>query len=96
MRAEMDERTPLIAGNWKMHKTRAEAFDYAREVADAIGDLDAVDIAVCPPFTALDVVETCVTRSARPFVSIASCLTSGTFSMATFMMICSLLRGRGR
>jgi triosephosphate isomerase len=52
----MDERTPLIAGNWKMFKTRGEAFDYAREVAEAIGDLDAVDIAVCPPFTAIDVV----------------------------------------
>jgi triosephosphate isomerase len=56
MRAEMDDRTPLIAGNWKMHKTRGETFDYAREVDEAIGDLDAVDIAVCPPFTAIDVV----------------------------------------
>jgi triosephosphate isomerase len=52
----MDERTPLIAGNWKMFKSRGEAFDYAREVAEAIGELDEVDIAVCPPFTALDVV----------------------------------------
>jgi triosephosphate isomerase (TIM) len=52
----MDERTPLIAGNWKLHKTRGEAFDYAREVAEAIGNLDAVDIAVCPSFTAIDVV----------------------------------------
>jgi triosephosphate isomerase len=52
----MDERTPLIAGNWKMFKTRGQAFDYARELVDAIGELDAVDIAVCPPFTAIDVV----------------------------------------
>jgi triosephosphate isomerase len=52
----MDERTPLIAGNWKMHKTRGEAFDYATEVAGAIGALDAVDVAVCPPFTSIDVV----------------------------------------
>ena len=35
---------------------RGEAFDYARELADGIGELDAVDIAVCPPFTAIDVV----------------------------------------
>ena len=42
----MDDRVPLIAGNWKMHKTRAEAFDFAREVVEAIGELDAVDIAV--------------------------------------------------
>jgi triosephosphate isomerase (TIM) len=52
----MDERTPLIAGNWKMFKTRGEAFDYSREIAEAIGELDDVDIAVCPPFTSLDVV----------------------------------------
>ena len=52
----MDERTPLIAGNWKMHKGRGEAFDYAREIAGAVGALDEVDIAVCPPFTAIDVV----------------------------------------
>jgi triosephosphate isomerase (TIM) len=52
----MDERTPLIAGNWKMHKGRGEAFDYAEELAGAVGSLDEVDIAVCPPFTALDVV----------------------------------------
>jgi triosephosphate isomerase len=52
----MDERTPLIAGNWKMHKTRGEAFDYAEEIASALGELDEVDIAVCPPFLSLDVV----------------------------------------
>ena len=52
----MDERTPLIAGNWKMHKGRGEAFDYASELAGEVGGLDAVDIAVCPPFTAIDVV----------------------------------------
>jgi triosephosphate isomerase (TIM) len=52
----MDERTPLIAGNWKMHKTRGEAFDYASEIAGEVGGLDAVDVAICPSFTALDVV----------------------------------------
>jgi len=52
----MDERTPLIAGNWKMHKGRGEAFDFASEIAGAVGGLDAVDIAICPSFTAIDVV----------------------------------------
>jgi triosephosphate isomerase len=52
----MDERVPLIAGNWKMFKTRAEAFDYAEELAGAIGELEDVDIAVCPPFTSIEVV----------------------------------------
>jgi triosephosphate isomerase len=52
----MDERTPLIAGNWKMHKGRGAAFDFARELGGEIGGLDIVDIAVCPSFTAIDVV----------------------------------------
>jgi triosephosphate isomerase len=52
----MDERTPLIAGNWKMHKGRGDAFDYASELAGEVGGLDAVDIAICPPFTSIDVI----------------------------------------
>jgi triosephosphate isomerase len=52
----MDERTPLIAGNWKMHKMRGESFDYAMELAGEVGELDAVDVAICPPFTSVDVV----------------------------------------
>src|SRR5436190_8141543 len=42
-------RTPLIAGNWKMHKTRAEA----RAFLEAVRPRDGVDAAVCAPFTAL-------------------------------------------
>ena len=42
---------PFVAGNWKMHKTAPEA---AAFVAAFAGDLpDGVDVAVCPPFTAL-------------------------------------------
>jgi triosephosphate isomerase (TIM) len=42
-------RTPLIAGNWKMHKTRAEA----RAFLERVRARDGVDVAVCAPFTAL-------------------------------------------
>ncbi|TMM05388.1 MAG: triose-phosphate isomerase [Actinobacteria bacterium] len=42
-------RTPLIAGNWKMHKTQAEA----REFLAAVRPREGVDVAVCVPFTAL-------------------------------------------
>jgi len=42
-------RTPLIAGNWKMHKTHAEA----REFLAAVRPREGVDVAVCVPFTAL-------------------------------------------
>jgi triosephosphate isomerase len=42
-------RTPLIAGNWKMHKTQAEA----RAFLGAVRGRDGVDVAVCVPYTAL-------------------------------------------
>ncbi len=46
-------RKPFIAGNWKMHKTAAEASGLAKELADSCRGLDDIDIAVAPPFTAL-------------------------------------------
>lgn len=46
-------RTPLIAGNWKMHKTVQESVDFARGLLEAIGGVVGVEIAVAPPFTAL-------------------------------------------
>ena len=46
-------RTPLIAGNWKMHKTDAEARSFMAALQPLVGSAANVDIAVCPPFTAL-------------------------------------------
>jgi triosephosphate isomerase len=46
----------LIAGNWKMFKTRAEAAGYCRGFREAVAGLEGVETAVCPPFTDLDVV----------------------------------------
>ena len=46
-------RTPIIAGNWKMHKTVAEAVQLAKGVCDAVADIKGVDVVLCPPFTAL-------------------------------------------
>ncbi|HEY0798819.1 MAG TPA: triose-phosphate isomerase [Candidatus Baltobacteraceae bacterium] len=45
-------RRPMIAGNWKMHKTIAEGLAYVRELRSFVlpNDVDAV---ICPPFTAL-------------------------------------------
>ena len=44
-------RTPLIAGNWKMHKTAAEAEEFLA-VLDG-SRFPGVDLAICAPFTAL-------------------------------------------
>ncbi|TYO99731.1 triosephosphate isomerase [Geothermobacter ehrlichii] len=46
-------RKPIIAGNWKMHKTIAEATGLAAELAAAAAALDDVEVIVAPPFTAL-------------------------------------------
>jgi triosephosphate isomerase len=46
-------RVPLVAGNWKMHKTAAEARAFIDALLPMIASADRVEIAVCPPFTAL-------------------------------------------
>lgn len=45
-------RTPLVAGNWKMHKTAAEANAFVRALAPQLPRTD-VEVAICPSFTAL-------------------------------------------
>ena len=50
-------RRPLIAGNWKMYKTAAQAVALAQEIrAGARGEHGDVDVLVAPPFTALHAV----------------------------------------
>ncbi|MGZ4715052.1 MAG: triose-phosphate isomerase [Acidimicrobiia bacterium] len=46
-------RTPFIAGNWKMHKTVAEAEAFVAGLLPRVATADGVDLAVCAPFTAL-------------------------------------------
>ncbi len=46
-------RTPLIAGNWKMHKTVSEAEDFIQALLPRVSTADHADVAICPPFTAL-------------------------------------------
>ena len=53
-------RKPIIAGNWKMYKTAADALALVSELKkELVGVKDAdVEVVVCPPFTALYVVAT--------------------------------------
>jgi triosephosphate isomerase (TIM) len=46
-------RTPFIAGNWKMHKTIAEAEQYIQALLPKVAAVDGVEIAICPPYLAL-------------------------------------------
>ena len=45
-------RKPIIAGNWKMHKTIAEALDFVNAVKDRVNN-DNVEAVICAPFTLL-------------------------------------------
>ena len=47
-------RKKLIAGNWKMNKTAADGASLTKEIVEQVGRETAVDIVVCPPFTALE------------------------------------------
>lgn len=49
----MSARTPLIAGNWKMHKTEREAEDFIQALLPRVSSADNVDVAICVPFTDL-------------------------------------------
>jgi triosephosphate isomerase len=55
-------RRPLIAGNWKMHKNHLEAVQLTQKTAWALtsDDTEAVEVVVCPPFTALRSVGTLI------------------------------------
>ncbi|MBM3836530.1 MAG: triose-phosphate isomerase [Verrucomicrobia bacterium] len=47
------ERKLIIAGNWKMNKTVAEALDLVQGLKRELGAVKEIDLVVCPPFTAL-------------------------------------------
>ena len=46
-------RTPLVAANWKMHKTRRETSEFLDAFLPRAGELEEVELMVCPPFPAL-------------------------------------------
>ncbi len=49
----MSTRTPLIAGNWKMYKTEAQAEQYIQALLPQVAAVSGVDVAICVPFTDL-------------------------------------------
>src|SRR5436309_1657078 len=66
----MPERSPLVAANWKMHKTRAETAAFLDAFLPLAGEqLDGVELVVCPPFTSL---QTAVERCAATRVRVAA------------------------
>jgi len=66
----MTNRTPLIAGNWKMFKTCSEAVETAAQLVKLVTGTTDIDVMIAPPFTALapvsDVVRgSCVSLGAQ-------------------------------
>ena len=57
------DRKLIIAGNWKMNKTAAEALDLVNGIKREVATVKELDIVVCPPFTALPAVSQAVLNS---------------------------------
>jgi triosephosphate isomerase len=57
------ERKLIIAGNWKMNKTVAEALALVGDLTRDLAAVKEVDIVVCPPFTALESVSKAILES---------------------------------
>lgn len=49
-------RTPMIAGNWKMNTTVAEAIELVSGMRLGLDEIEGVDKVICPPFISLAVV----------------------------------------
>jgi triosephosphate isomerase (TIM) len=63
------ERTPIVAANWKMHKTHLEAIQTVQKLSylvDRKGS-DRVEVVICPPFTALRSVQTLIDSDRLPY-----------------------------
>ena len=65
----MSDRRPIIAANWKMHKTHLEAIQAVQKLSYLVdaADTDKVEIVIVPPFTALRSVQTLIESDKIPF-----------------------------
>lgn len=62
-------RRPIVAANWKMHKTHLEAIQDVQKLSYMVDkqDTERVEVVVCPPFTALRAVQTIIEADKLPF-----------------------------
>ena len=65
----MTERRPIIAANWKMHKTHLEAIQTVQKLSYLLDQKDSerVEVVICPPFTSLRSVQTLIDSDRLPF-----------------------------
>ena len=50
-------RRPILAGNWKMNMTIAQATGFVRTIRRGLNEIKNVDRVLCPPFTTLPMVK---------------------------------------
>ena len=64
----MSDRTPIIAGNWKMHRDHLEAIQLVQKLAYHLqeDDYEGQEVVVCPPFIALRSVQTLIQSDKLP------------------------------
>ena len=64
----MSTRTPIIAGNWKMHRDHLEGIQLLQRLAYHLTeeDTDGQEVVVCPPFTALRSLQTLIQSDRMP------------------------------
>ena len=65
----MTDRTPMIAANWKMHKTHLEAIQAVQKLSYLLDRKEAerVEVVICPAFTALRSVQTLIDSDRLPY-----------------------------
>ena len=65
----MSDRRPIVAANWKMHKTHLEAIQAVQKLGYLLddGDTTKVEVVIAPPFTALRSVQTLIESDKLPF-----------------------------
>ena len=69
MTAAADGRRPIMAANWKMHKTHLEAIQAVQKLSYLLNpkDTDGVEVVICPPFTALRSLQTLFEADRLPY-----------------------------
>jgi triosephosphate isomerase len=65
----MSDRRPVIAANWKMHKTHLEAIQAVQKLSYLLDkdDAEKTEVVICPPFTALRAVQTLLDADRLPY-----------------------------
>ena len=69
MTAVENARRPIMAANWKMHKTHLEAIQAVQKLSYLLDpkDTDRVEVVICPPFTSLRSLQTLFEADRLPY-----------------------------